>query len=198
MYVLFVSVYAYVHWHTDCICSIMSWFTDDDITSSHCNTCQHVLLSHIRHTVSARLYTYLCEHMLASSIFTMNFIVLPWSIPVVCDSVGCLPDGALLFSGGDMLDKYPDAGCSRHWLVHSASRDRDIFSVLRKFRIIKYWAHILQHQHSVQFKIYQMLKEDANHGDIYNGQNWAHQVKVILEELGLPYILLNKTLYRFH
>jgi hypothetical protein len=33
-----------------------------------------------------------------------------------------------------------------------------------------------------------MLKEDANRGDIYNGQNWEHQVKVILEELGLPYI----------
>jgi hypothetical protein len=58
------------------------------------------------------------------------------------------------------------------------------FSVIRKFKIIKYWAHILQHQNSVQFKIYQMLKEDVNRGAIYNGQHWAHQVKVILEELG--------------
>jgi hypothetical protein len=69
-------------------------------------------------------------------------------------------------------------------------------SVLRKFRIIKYWANILQHQNSVQFKIYQMLKEDANRGDIYNDQNWAHQV--ILEKLGLRTFLLNKILYRSH
>jgi hypothetical protein len=42
------------------------------------------------------------------------------------------------------------------------------FSVLRKFRIIKYWAQILQHTNYIQFNIYLMLREDYNGGATYN------------------------------
>jgi hypothetical protein len=61
-------------------------------------------------------------------------------------------------------------------------------SVIRKFNMIKFWAHIINNPNSLQFKVYQTLHDDVNGGNTYNGQNWAYQVKSILEELGLPYM----------
>jgi hypothetical protein len=37
-----------------------------------------------------------------------------------------------------------------------------------------------------------MLKNDANSGKSYNGQNLAHQVKTCLDELGLPYVFIDQ------
>jgi hypothetical protein len=65
-------------------------------------------------------------------------------------------------------------------------------SVTRKCKTILYWAHILRHASSLQLKVDQMWKEDANSGKSYNGQNWVYQVKSSLDELGLPYIFIDQ------
>jgi hypothetical protein len=65
-------------------------------------------------------------------------------------------------------------------------------SVTKKCKHFLYWAHILRHQNSLQFKVYQMFKEDAKSGKSYNGQNLVYQVKSSLDELGLPYIFIDQ------
>ena len=37
-----------------------------------------------------------------------------------------------------------------------------------------------------------MLKIDADNGNTYNGNNWAHRIKTLLNELGLSYIWENQ------
>ena len=51
----------------------------------------------------------------------------------------------------------------------------------RKITMLRYWIKILnQHENSLLHKTYIMLKNDADNELIYNGNNWAHNIKQIL------------------
>jgi hypothetical protein len=59
----------------------------------------------------------------------------------------------------------------------------------RKLLILKYWIKILSlSEDSILFKIFVMLKLDADRGNTYNGQNWAHIVYEILHEYRLTHL----------
>ena len=62
-------------------------------------------------------------------------------------------------------------------------------AIMRKIIMIKYWIKILkQNDDALVKKAYLMLKSDADIDIHYNGQNWAYQIKVILQQHGLEYI----------
>ena len=62
-------------------------------------------------------------------------------------------------------------------------------SIIRKLNIIKYWIKILNQNHTSLVKqVYIMLKEDANNQLHYNGNNWAYQIKNMLQQHGLGYV----------
>lgn len=59
----------------------------------------------------------------------------------------------------------------------------------RKFNMIKYWVKLLKSDELlIPKKIYIMLRNDANNNNSYNGNNWASQIKSLLDSLGLSYI----------
>ena len=61
--------------------------------------------------------------------------------------------------------------------------------VYRKINMIKYWAKILQqNDSSLLKKVYLMLKNDTDLNRNYNGQNWASQIKSILQQYGFEYV----------
>ena len=52
--------------------------------------------------------------------------------------------------------------------------ERAPFKIQRKFNMIKYWAKLLKSNDTfLPKRIYEMLREDANSGNTYNGSNWA-------------------------
>ena len=56
----------------------------------------------------------------------------------------------------------------------------------RKLIIIKYWLKLLSmNEQTIIFKVYIMLKTDADKGLSYNGKNWAYNIKMTLNQLGL-------------
>ena len=68
------------------------------------------------------------------------------------------------------------------------------FSVIRKLKMIKYWIKLLQHtENSLCRKVYEKMKEDADINVSYNDQNWACQIKSILESHGMSYIWLEQS-----
>ena len=61
--------------------------------------------------------------------------------------------------------------------------------VYRKINMIKYWAKKLQQDDtSLIKKAYVMLKHDSDSNNNYNGQNWASQIKMILQQHGFEYV----------
>ena len=55
--------------------------------------------------------------------------------------------------------------------------------------MMKYWVKLLKlDANAIPKKIYFMLRKDAEKHVSYNGANWASQVKLPLDELGLIYI----------
>ena len=63
------------------------------------------------------------------------------------------------------------------------------FIVLRNINMIKYWIKILhQDNTSLLGQIYLMLKQDTDDNINYNGQNWASQIKLILQRHGFEYV----------
>ena len=63
------------------------------------------------------------------------------------------------------------------------------FSVTRKINMIKYWTKILQQNNNSLLKqVYLMLKQDSDLNINYNGQNWATQIKTILQRHGFDYV----------
>ena len=62
-------------------------------------------------------------------------------------------------------------------------------SNMRKLNIIKYRIKILnQNNTSLVKQVYIMPKEDANNQLHYNGNNWAYQIKNMLQRHGLGYV----------
>lgn len=61
--------------------------------------------------------------------------------------------------------------------------------VRRKLLMIKYWIKLLTlSDRSLLFKTYKMLKTDTDTGLTYNKNNWAYQIKIILDQCGLTYL----------
>ena len=47
---------------------------------------------------------------------------------------------------------------------------------------------------TTKFVVYDFLYEDASNGRMYNGLNWAYQVKNMLDSLGVAYVWINQAL----
>ena len=62
-------------------------------------------------------------------------------------------------------------------------------AIFRKINMIKYWMKILQQDGSSLLKqVYIMLKQDSDLNNNYNGNNWASQIKNILQQHGFEYV----------
>lgn len=58
--------------------------------------------------------------------------------------------------------------------------------IVRQMHMIRYWLKIQKLEDNKLIKqMYNMLKLDADNNITYNGQNWAYQIKTILNKLGL-------------
>lgn len=64
--------------------------------------------------------------------------------------------------------------------------------VFRKIRIIKYWTKIFHTDNDLLKSIYNMLLNDTNNYITYNGNNWAFQVRSLLDTLRFSYISNNQ------
>ena len=62
-------------------------------------------------------------------------------------------------------------------------------NIMRKLHIYRYCYKIQQTNDNTLIRhIYAMLESDANNGINYNNQNWAYQIKLTFEALGLNYL----------
>jgi len=67
-------------------------------------------------------------------------------------------------------------------------------SIRRQLLMIKYWIKLLTlPEDSLLYKTYQMLKTDVENRHYYNRNNWAYQLKHILDTCGLSYIWHNQS-----
>ena len=66
--------------------------------------------------------------------------------------------------------------------------------ILRKIRLIKYWIKLLSKRDTLEFKVYTMLKNDCENDNIYNGANWAFQIRHELDMCGFSDIWTNQLL----
>ena len=67
------------------------------------------------------------------------------------------------------------------------------YRIIRKIKMVNYWNKILHlTQNATPKLIYQMLKADVENHLTYNGQNWAFQVKTILDEIGMTNLWLEQ------
>ncbi|MEW8545054.1 MAG: reverse transcriptase family protein [Candidatus Thiodiazotropha sp.] len=57
--------------------------------------------------------------------------------------------------------------------------------IFRQLRMIKYWLKLRKTNNTLLKSMFVMLSNDVEQGYIYNGLNWAFQVKSILDKLGL-------------
>jgi hypothetical protein len=65
--------------------------------------------------------------------------------------------------------------------------------IMRKIHMIRYWIKLIKlDNRNVTKRIYIMLKNDADNNFSYNNQNWAHQIKTMLQKLGLSNIWINQ------
>ena len=65
--------------------------------------------------------------------------------------------------------------------------------VIRKIRMIKYWIKTVRSpENTLLHKVYLMLKSDADNSVTYNGNNWAYQIKYLLQQIGFANIWLNQ------
>ena len=58
--------------------------------------------------------------------------------------------------------------------------------------MIKYWINVITQSNSLTKNIYQILKDDADINRNYSGQNWAFQIKTILQQHGFEYVWNNQ------
>ena len=69
---------------------------------------------------------------------------------------------------------------------------RKPLAVFRKLRIIRYWIKIIHTENSLLRNIYNMLRNDVTNNLTYNGNNWAYNVKTMLDNIGLSFIWDNQ------
>ena len=65
--------------------------------------------------------------------------------------------------------------------------------VFRKVIMIKYWIKILNQNDSFLVKkMYTLLKSDTDMNNNYKGNNWAYQIKSMLQQHGLEFNIWNQ------
>ena len=65
--------------------------------------------------------------------------------------------------------------------------------VMRKIIMLRYWTTIINSDRSsLEYKVYSMLKTDADNHIHYNQSNWAYQIKIILDTMGMSNIWLSQ------
>jgi hypothetical protein len=65
--------------------------------------------------------------------------------------------------------------------------------ITRQTLMIKYWLKIMtMDENSLVYRIYKTLEQDAINNDTYNGENWATQIKINLDNIGMSYIWHNR------
>ena len=64
--------------------------------------------------------------------------------------------------------------------------------VFRKIRLLKYWVKILNTDNILLKNVYYMLVDGVIAGNNYNGQNWAFQIKNMLNNLGFSHVWNNQ------
>ena len=65
--------------------------------------------------------------------------------------------------------------------------------VMRKIIMLRYWTTIINSDRSsLVYKVYSMLKTDADNHIHYNQSNWAYQIKNILDTIGMSNIWLSQ------
>jgi hypothetical protein len=65
--------------------------------------------------------------------------------------------------------------------------------VRRKITMIRYWLTLLKsREDSILFRTYNFLKQDADSNITYSGNNWAYQIKSILDHCGLTNLWMNQ------
>ena len=69
---------------------------------------------------------------------------------------------------------------------------RKPLALLRKLRIIRYWIKIIHTNNLLLRNTYNMLCNDVMNNDTYNGNNWAYNVKMMLDNLGLSLLWNNQ------
>jgi hypothetical protein len=60
--------------------------------------------------------------------------------------------------------------------------------ISRRFRILKYWLHILMYKSKVVYDVYKLLCNDINNGKT----NWVSNVRDLLFSLGLNYVWMHQ------
>ena len=60
--------------------------------------------------------------------------------------------------------------------------------ISRRFRILKYWLHILMYKSKVVYDVYKLLCNDINNGKT----NWVSNVRDLLFSLGLNYVWISQ------
>ena len=64
--------------------------------------------------------------------------------------------------------------------------------IIRKIHMFRYWIKLLQfNDNTIVKQMYITLMQDADLERTYNNQNWAFQIKSLLESHGLPNLWLN-------
>ena len=63
---------------------------------------------------------------------------------------------------------------------------------LENIRLLKYWVKILNTDNILLKNVYYMLLDDTIAGNNYNGQNWAFQIKNMLNNLGFSHVWNNQ------
>jgi len=67
------------------------------------------------------------------------------------------------------------------------------YFIMRKIIMVKYWIRLLaMDDRSIPLYIYKMLKYDVDRNMSYNGTNWAHQIKSILDSIGMSDLWLHQ------
>jgi hypothetical protein len=63
----------------------------------------------------------------------------------------------------------------------------------RQINMLKYWLKIIKlPNENILKNMYMMLKTDVDNNNSYNGQNWAYNIKTLLDNLGLSEIWINQ------
>ena len=65
--------------------------------------------------------------------------------------------------------------------------------ITRNINMFRYWIKLLKADNNSFIKrFYFMLKTDADNNVTYNKNNWAHQIKIMLQNLGLGELWTNQ------
>jgi hypothetical protein len=66
-------------------------------------------------------------------------------------------------------------------------------SIMRKIHMIRYWIKLLKcNENTILYKVYSLLRRDADQNNSYNNTNWASHIKSILNAIGMTNLWINQ------